>query len=190
MPDPQPSPDQVASIVGADVARTEDPLDGSLWLHLPTSHRAEQTLEALHRHGIAADARDSARVHVTGWDARLLRYRLGVLLAGIDDLRVEWDATAELARYHYDRRRQQGEPEPWEVLADVEAIMRSCIPIPHHAPLVTDVPTLLELVAAAEDSYQQLISEHLDHAEQVLAAYRTEGSVATAEVALSERKVD
>jgi hypothetical protein len=83
----------------------------------------------------------------------------------------------------YDRRRQQGEPEPWEVLADVEAIMRSCIPIPHHAPRVADVATLLELVAAAEDSYQQLISEHLEYAEQVLAGPRTEVTAAGGDIA-------
>jgi hypothetical protein len=126
---------------------------------------------------MAATATASCRVHVTSWDARLLRYRLGVLLAGIDDLRIEWDATEELVLYHHDRRCQQGEPEPSEVLADVEAIMRSCIPIPHRAPRVTDVATLLELVSAAEEAYEDLISQHLDYAEEVLgAAYGNEVS--------------
>lgn len=166
----------VSAIAGEHATIETDPLDGSLWLHFVSPAVAEQKLHALHAHGLAAAASSPDRVHVTGWDARLLRYRLGVLLAGVDDLRVEWEATAELVRYHYDRRTQHGanEPELWEVLGDVEAIMRRCEPLPHHAPNVRDVATLLDLVAAAHEAYQQLITEHLDHAERVLADYIAE----------------
>jgi len=39
---------------------------------------------------------------------RLMQWRLGALLAGVDDLRTERDATAELVRYQHDRRVAAG----------------------------------------------------------------------------------
>jgi hypothetical protein len=94
------------------------------------------------------------------------------------DLRAEWDATAELARYHRDRRAEvTGEdPDPSEVLADVERGLREARPIPHTAPNVADVDSLLQLVEAAEDAYAQLIVQHVDHATTVLEADAREGS--------------
>jgi hypothetical protein len=174
-PDPRPTLAQLATLAGEHATIETDPLDRSLWLHCVSPAAAEQTVAALHAHGLAAAATSPDRIHVTGWDARLLRYRLGVLLAGVDDLREEWDATAEMVRYHYDRRAAHSavEPEPWEVLGDVDAVMRRCEPLPHHAPNVGDVATLLALVAAAGKAYQQLITEHLDYAERVLADYST-----------------
>ncbi|MGZ4518599.1 MAG: hypothetical protein ACXVGK_11200 [Mycobacteriaceae bacterium] len=44
----------------------------------------------------------------------------------MDDLSAEWDATAELARNHHDRRVAAGVgPQEWAVLADVETVMRA-----------------------------------------------------------------
>jgi len=92
----------------------------------------------------------------------------------VDDLSEEWEATAEMTRYHHDRRVVAGEdPEAWAVLGDVEAAMRSCVPLPHRAPQTEDVDTLLELIAAAEDAYQQLIAEHITYAETVLSEHIT-----------------
>lgn len=48
--------------------------------------------------------------------------------------------------------------------------MRCAVPIPHTAPGTDDVDTLLQLIEAADDAYQQLIAEHLDYAARVLAA--------------------
>ena len=100
----------------------------------------------------------------------MLRRRLGTMLAGVDDLKAEWDSTGELARYYRDRRAEvTGEyADPSEVLADVERALRQAQPIPHAAPYVADVDTLLELVTAAEDAYAQLIVEHVEHAAAVL----------------------
>ena len=115
---------------------------------------------------------EDGRLHVTGWDDRLLHWRLGGLLAGVDDLTGEWGSTGELVCYHYDRRVVAGvEPDVAEILADVEGVIRSYVPIPHQAPRVEDVAVSLELVAAAEDAYQQLIAEHVEYAEHVLTVY-------------------
>lgn len=111
-------------------------------------------------------------MRATGWDTRLLRWRLETLLAGVDDLKAEWEATGEMVRYRYDRRAGSGvEPEPWEILADVEQVMRNCTPIPHATPRVEDITTLLELIDSAEDAYQRLIGEHIEYAEAVLTAH-------------------
>lgn len=41
--------------------------------------------------------------------------------------------------------------------------MRSCVPASHTGhPRVQDVDSLLQIIAAAEDAYQQLIAEHVD----------------------------
>lgn len=159
-----------AATGGVVVDAVRDPLDDSLWVRMTSWPRAQEALSALLAHGLSAVDRSDCRLQVTGWDARLLRRRLGMLLAGVDDLREEWDATAELTRYHRDRRTAAGEdPEELDVLADVEKTMRDAVPIPHRAPGTNDVDTLLQLVEAAEDAYQQLIAEHLDYAAQVLA---------------------
>lgn len=95
-----------------------------------------------------------------------------VALAGVDDLMAEWEVTAEIARYHYDRRMAvTGQAEMWEVLNDVERVMRASAPLPHAAPRVEDVAVLLELIAGAEDAYQRLIERHVEHAGQVLAGH-------------------
>jgi len=60
--------------------------------------------------------------------------------------------------------------EAWAVLADVEAALRAAIPLPHPAPHVVDLDSLLGLVAAAEDASERLIAAHLEHAEVLLTA--------------------
>jgi hypothetical protein len=156
---------------GTVLDATHDPLDGSTWVRLSSWPRARESLTALNAHGIAGRDLEDCRLHVTGWDVRLLHRRLGILLAGIDDLQIEWDATAELVCYHHDRRINAGiDPDPADILADVETTMRSCVPIPHRAPRFEDVARMLDLIAAAEDAYQQLIAEHVDYAERILAA--------------------
>ena len=149
-----------------------DGLDDSVWVHMPTAARAGLALNSLNAYGIGGHDLEDGRLHVTGWDGRLLHWRLGGLLAGVDDLRSEWVGTAELVCYHYDRRiAADVEPDLAEVLADVEGVIRSCVPIPHQAPRTKDVGVLLELVAAAGEAYEQLIEEHVEYAEQVLTAY-------------------
>lgn len=150
-----------------DVA--SDPLDGSVWIRLSSAPHATDAQRALADYGLTTVATSDARLHIRGWDSRLLRRRLGVVLAGIDDLKIEWDATAELACHHYDRRAHAGqEPDLADVLADVESTMRRAMPIPHRAPRIDDTDTLLELIAEAEDAYEQLICQHVDYAEQIL----------------------
>lgn len=157
---------------GTVVSSQLDPLDGSVWVTMSSWPLAREALRALNAYGLAGRDLEDSRLHVTGFDARLLRWRLGALLAGVDDLKAEWDATAEMVRYHYDRRvATEIDPDPADVLADVETAMRSCIPIPHQAPRIHDIDSLLQLIAAAEDAYQQLIAEHVDHSERVLAAH-------------------
>jgi hypothetical protein len=90
---------------------------------------------------------------------------------------AEWDATAEIARYHYDRRiAVAGRAEVWEVLADVERVMRSSVPLPHTATRTDDIGVLLELIEHAEDAYGRLLGEHLEHAERVLADHASGGA--------------
>lgn len=165
--------DVYAATDGAPVVQVvTDPLDDSLWVRLATCPAARDALTALNAHGLSGHDLEDGRLHVTGWDIRLLHRRLGTLLAGIDDLTTEWDATAELVCYHHDRRIAAGtDADPADVLADVETVMRSCVPIPRRAPRVSDIDTVLQLVAAAEDAYQQLIARHINYAEQVLAEH-------------------
>jgi len=80
-----------------------DQLDGTVWVRMASPLQANDAVKALGAHGLGAHACDGGRVHVTGWDTRLLRWRLGVLLGGVDDLSEEWEATAEMTRYHHDR---------------------------------------------------------------------------------------
>ncbi len=62
-----------------------DPLDATGWVHLPAS-AVSAAVSGLRARGVAAVAVNDHRIHVIGWDVRLLRWRLGVLLAGIDTL--------------------------------------------------------------------------------------------------------
>ena len=161
-----------AGTVVTDVVR--DPLDGSVWVYLWPPASARHALAALHAHGLTGRDLHDGRLQVTRWDVSRLRRRLAVLLAGVDDLTSEWDATAELVRYYHDRRVAAGvDADLVDVLADVETVMRASVPFPHHAPAIDDVDSLLHLITAAEDAYQQLIAAHLDYAEHVLAVHTT-----------------
>lgn len=157
---------------GAVIDAVSDPLDGSAWVRLSSWPRASEAAAALAAHGLTVVDRRDCRLQVTGWDVRALRRRLGTLIAGVDDLRAEWDATAELARYHRDRRAAATgqEPDHFDVLGDVERTLRDAEPLPHTATASEDVATLLELIEAASDAYSQLIAQHIDHAAGVLAA--------------------
>ncbi len=149
-----------------------DPLDGTAWVAMASWTLARDVLTALNAYGISGHDYGDGRLHVTGWDTRLLHWRLGTLLAGVDDLTNEWDATAELVCYHHDRQVAAGvDPDPVEVLADVETALRRCLPFPRRAPGIDDVDSLLELIGAAEDAYQQLIAEHVDYAEHALTQH-------------------
>ena len=155
-----------------NVGIVHDALDSSVWVAMPTVAGAASALKALNAFGIGGHDLEDGRLHITGWDRRLLHWRLGGLLAGVDDLSSEWGSTAELAHYHYDRRIAAGvDPDVAEILADVEDVIGSCVPIPHEATDTDDVAVLLELVAAAGEAYEQLIAEHVDYAEQILIAY-------------------
>lgn len=171
---PPIDPDLVRRLCGLTTDRevVHDRLDDSVWVRMTTPARAATALNVLSAHGIACHDLENGRLHVTGWDPRLLHWRLGALLAGVDDLQSEWIGTAELACYHYDRRISAGvEPDWAEVLADVEGVIRSCLPLPHQTPRSEDIGVLLELIAAAADAYERRIAEHVEYAEQVLAAY-------------------
>jgi len=65
-----------------------DELDGAVIPGLPCQAQAGEVLTTLTSHGLAArpaacPAQNRAQVRVTGWDPRLLRRRLAVLLAGM-----------------------------------------------------------------------------------------------------------
>lgn len=90
-----------------------DQLDDSVWVRTAKPARAVAALNVLNAHGIAGHDLENGGLHVTGWDLRLLHWRLGALLAGVDDLQSEWIGTAELACYHYDRRISVGVEPDW-----------------------------------------------------------------------------
>lgn len=124
-----------------DVDVVGDPLDGTAWVGMASWSHARDALTALNAHGISGHDCQDGRLHVTGWDIRLLHWRLGALLAGVDDL------------------------------TNVETAIRRCVPFPRQTPRIHDVDSMLELITAAEDAYQQLIAEHVDYAEHVLAQH-------------------
>ena len=166
--------DLIGRICGATVgvSSVHDVLDGSIWVSMPTRALAGQALKDLNDFGLGGHDFDDGRLHVTGWDRRLLHWRLGRLLAGVDDLQAGWDSTAELVCYHCDRRIAASvEPDLVDILADVEAVIRSCVPIPHQATQTDDVAVLLELISSATDAWERLVAEHIEYAEEVLAAY-------------------
>jgi len=156
---------------GPTLTWSSTPLDTTVWVHLPAP-AVHPAVAGLRARGLDTAAVNDHRVHVTGWDVRLLRWRLGMLLAGIDTLTAYPDLTGDLVGYHQHRHRAAGGPvEAWVVLAEVETVLRAATPLPHPPPPVDDVDGLLELVAAAEDAHERLIGVHLDSAEQHLTAY-------------------
>lgn len=169
-----------------------DELDGSVLVLMSSWPEATEAITALTRHGLAAAhhpvgliGEDVAQVRVAGWDARLLRRRLAILLAGVDDLSTEWAATGEIAMYCYDRRTAAaaaatGTEDPdldWQVSAEVETILRSSTPLPHAVPAVSDLARLQQLIEAATERYEQLLAQHVEFAEHVTVRYRAELAV-------------
>lgn len=99
---------QRSGFLGADVEPVGDRLDGTSWVGMDSWSHAREALTALNAHGISGHDCQDGRLHVTGWDLRLLHWRLGALLAGVDDLTHEWGSTVEMVWYHYDRRVSAG----------------------------------------------------------------------------------
>lgn len=62
---------------GALVEVVCDPLDGTAWVRMASWPRAREALTALNSHGISGHDCEDGRLHVTGWDVRLLHWRLG-----------------------------------------------------------------------------------------------------------------
>ena len=58
-------------------AVAHDPLDGTVWVRMSSSPGANEALKALNAHGISGHDLGDSRLHVTGWDVRLLHWRLG-----------------------------------------------------------------------------------------------------------------
>lgn len=81
----------------------------------------------------------------TDIDTRLLRRRRGSIRAGIGDLKTELDATGELAIYRHERRTDARED-----------------------PRAGRHRDALELISAAVDAYERLITEHVDYAGSVI----------------------
>ncbi|MDT0263429.1 hypothetical protein [Jatrophihabitans lederbergiae] len=139
-----------------------DELDGALIIDLPCQAQAGDVLTTLTSHGLAparrpaaCPAQNRAQVRVTGWDPRLLRRRLAVLLAGVDDLSTEWAATTEPTLYHYDHHAAAaaatGHEDPdldCHVSTDVETALRRSNPLPHTTPAVNDIARLQQLIHA------------------------------------------
>jgi hypothetical protein len=103
-----------SNVDGGVVEVVTDRLDGSVWVRLSSWPRLSEARRALTAFGLSScDGSVDVTLQVTGWDGRLLRRRLGSLLALVDDLGGEWEATVELAQYCYDRRAVHGvEPDP------------------------------------------------------------------------------
>ncbi len=60
----------------SDVDVVVDPLDATVWVHLPAP-AVHPAVAGLRARGWDAVAVNDHRVHVTGWEVRLLRWRLG-----------------------------------------------------------------------------------------------------------------
>jgi hypothetical protein len=69
---------------GGVVHVVTDDLDGSVWVRMTSWPRAQEAASALQAYGLAVADRPECRLQIQGWDARLLRRRLGTLLAGVD----------------------------------------------------------------------------------------------------------
>lgn len=87
---PHLDPDLVRRICGvagiADIAH--DALDDSIWVGMSNPKPAGLALKALNAFGIGGHDLEDGRLHITGWDGRLLHWWLGGLLAGVDGLPI------------------------------------------------------------------------------------------------------
>jgi len=101
---------RTAGAWGASVEVVVDPLAASLWVHLPSPAAFTTAVAAaLRARGLDAAAVNDHRLHLFGWSVRLLRWRLGALLAAVDDLSTAEDLTTDLVCYHHDRQVVPGQ---------------------------------------------------------------------------------
>jgi hypothetical protein len=98
-------------------------------------------------------------------DVRRLRIQLATLLAAVEDLSQEWEATVELALHLRGQRLQRQQPAGTPaVIADLEAIMRASTAFPTGACRPTTVAELLPAIQNAQRTYDDLLAQHLAHA--------------------------
>lgn len=70
------------------------------------------------------------------------------------------------------RQAGEDEPEPWAVLADVEDAIRNCVPTrTGHPASWTSTRCSSSSTPPREETYQQLLAEHLESAEQIRAIH-------------------
>ena len=98
-------------------------------------------------------------------DVRRLRIQLATLLAAVEDLRQEWEATVELALHLRAQRQQRHQPAGTAaVIADLEAIMRASAAFPTGTCKPTTVAELLPAIENAQKTYEDLLAQHLAYA--------------------------
>jgi len=87
-------PDLVRRICGVATVRdiVYDALDDSFWVCMPRPTKAGLALIALNTYGIGGHNLEDGRLHVTGWDDRLLHRRLGGLLDGLGGEAVKFES--------------------------------------------------------------------------------------------------
>jgi hypothetical protein len=91
-----------------------------------------------------------------------LRIQLSTLLAAVDDLRQEWEATVELALHLRGQRQQRHQPaDTTAVIADLEAIMRASAALPTGACQLTTLAELPPAIENAQKTYDDLLVQHL-----------------------------
>ncbi len=101
-----------------------------------------------------------------GPSVRQLQIQLATLLAGIEDLREEWDATIELARHLRAQRKHSADTAA--VIADMEAIMRASAAFPTATHRFTSLDDLQPAIRRAQKTYDNLLAQHLTYAENYL----------------------
>jgi hypothetical protein len=98
-------------------------------------------------------------------DVRRLRIQLSTLLAAIEDLRQEWEATVELALHLRAQRQQRHQPaDTATVLADLQAIMRASAAFPTGTCKPATVAELLPAIENTQKTYDALLARHLAYA--------------------------
>jgi hypothetical protein len=102
-------------------------------------------------------------------DVRRLRIQLATLLAAVEDLRQEWQATVELALHLRAQRQQRHQPAGTPaVIADLETIMRASAAFPTGTCQLTTLAGLLPAIENAQTTYDDLLVQHLAYAAEHL----------------------
>jgi hypothetical protein len=98
-------------------------------------------------------------------DVRRLRIQLATLLAAVEDLRQEWEATVELAVHLRAQRQQRHQPvDTSAVIADLEVIMRASAAFPTGIHRLATLTELLPAIENAQKTYEDLLAQHLTYA--------------------------